>query len=193
MPGRYSVKKRLEQGKGNLVREYEKLQRADVTLVSASLRERIDHFRDCLEGLKHLGEDIPSWASSTLDTQKAEFFKAHEELEEAVQPALEALDAALEHKQKLNSQKLAAGRMAVATRERVIKPYVSKGSPGVLIRWIYKEGALVAPQLEAERVEESQELLQAEVATWHTANLAVDAPEFDRCTMALWSPFGLHG
>ena len=173
-----AVKKKVEQGKGNLVKEFEKLLATDPTLVSQSLKDSMHKYKDALAHLKELARGIPSWAASTLAVRQTQFLNAYENLELKIIYAQSGLAAAGEQRQRLQAQRLAQNRAAVASREKVVKPYVAKGSPGVLLRWIYKEGALTHMPAESEE----------EQGMWHTGNLAIDADEFDRTTMAVWSP-----
>ena len=166
---------RFDRGPGNLSKQLEKLENADASVVGTQLKDLGKDFADQKKKFTLAASGIHVWTASTMGDLESQLTAAADTLQELAGPFQEALEAATKERQTKQSAKMAAARSAIVQREKVLRPWIQKGTPGILLRWLHKVDAIPS---------------RGNQAPWRTDRVRVDADlgeTFDRGILTAWT------
>ena len=177
-------------GKRNLLKAFAALETSDASLVSDTLRTHKNDFQDSWDAIMDVAKAQASWTTSVLEARLEDLAQKVRNLDDLATPLQEGLDAARAHQGKLMEVRLKQSRAEVAKREQAIRPYL-KHSPGTLVRWLHKEGAMAAPPSAPTDNQGTPAVATSPSQvgpTWATG-ISLDIPDaaFRSDTFAVWS------
>ena len=166
--------------KVNLGKKVIALKAKQPSAVDADLQAEAAKYLRLLDTLASMAKAASAWTMTSSKRRQREMKNAEGELA-AVAASLNSSLAAVQGKLKADATaKAAACRVAQASREKAIKPYLGGGTPAVLARWLWDKGAFGSSQPCDSEVVEEQELGQQEkeCVSW-TYNVQMDSSSID--------------
>ena len=191
------LKTRFETCRNNLAKKVSAMRQKDPTLVSQSLLEMATRYTHLLQLLGGIRQDTANWTWSTMAEGQANLDDVAKQLQVLAEDMGPLVNEAKEEARKAVSKRTADHRAALGARERLVKPYVAKGTPGVLVRWLYEVDAfdllselLKPPQPGQPPVNEPSPNATGQRAWCYGQGLKWDIPDgmFSADTLAIWSP-----
>ena len=155
------------------------LKRVHPTRVSNEMTELANEYKDTLNQLDSTAKEINNWTASSMKEGITDLDSVAETLQEQSAKLMAGIQNIKEDIHGANQEKQKACRAQIAIRERVIRPYLSMNTPGVLVKWLFSKGGIrTNPDGSAH-----------EPSDWKV-KMVTDIPEdcFNHTNHAAWSP-----